>query len=67
MGSPLCTREEVTEEHDAPASHAVAWAGNAVAKLREVLKQLGEIREQQKTLTNGSKKNGEEIVDVRPE
>ena len=35
--------------------------------LREVLKQLGEIREQQKTLTNGSKKNGEEIVDVRTE
>ena len=41
--------------------------------LREVLKQLGEIREQQQTLTNGFtaangfKRNGEEIVDLRTE
>ena len=41
--------------------------------LREVLKQLGEIREQQQTLSNGLtgangfKKNGEEVVDLRTE
>ena len=41
--------------------------------LREVLKQLGELREQQQTLSNGLtgangfKKNGEEVVDLRTE